>query len=421
MEKQKQFHDREHRFTASDLAGMNVTFTRSADPDEILHAEMLDFSKRGLKLKVPVNLHFEEKILIKIVVDEYEIWFDGEGSVRHIREDGEQSWIVGCAIAPTIRDEVIADLARASGKERRKFPRIKVYGEATIQHEGHASKRPAYIENISESGFCVLTPIEIPDGSRIKVEVQDRTFQYYSVGAVTHWQVSAEGGFKTGCSFADTSGYKQMLKCVSEQNEAMQGKEPAISRFVLTMAVATMLVPPFISLLWQSNSSDGRASAVNVAAVKQADPMASSMTVTHGIDQPSIKQLPAKVVPNEVSKSPSAMKTRPKNGTESAAVLPKPKKNVELAKQQTQPTQFANQPQEKDTPIDDEPIALNSPTRSLSPMREWVDNSGQFRIKAELIAVNDDSIEIRKEDGSIKTVPLDRLSREDLQYLFRVK
>jgi len=49
--------------------------------------------------------------------------------------------------------------------------------------------------------------------------------------------------------------------------------------------------------------------------------------------------------------------------------------------------------------------------------REWTDATGKFKIEAELIAVRNDKVILEKPDGSVITVPLDKLSAADQEFL----
>jgi len=54
---------------------------------------------------------------------------------------------------------------------------------------------------------------------------------------------------------------------------------------------------------------------------------------------------------------------------------------------------------------------------SASQAREWVDATGKFRIEAELVAVRGDKVILEKQDGSLATVPIARLSDKDQTFL----
>ncbi len=49
--------------------------------------------------------------------------------------------------------------------------------------------------------------------------------------------------------------------------------------------------------------------------------------------------------------------------------------------------------------------------------RQWTDGTGVFTVEAELVEVSGDSVRLRKPDGQVVTVPLDRLSAADRDYL----
>jgi len=54
------------------------------------------------------------------------------------------------------------------------------------------------------------------------------------------------------------------------------------------------------------------------------------------------------------------------------------------------------------------------------PLRHWSDNSGQFRVKARLILVLDGKVRLLKETGRTTTVPTERLSPADREYVAEV-
>lgn len=52
--------------------------------------------------------------------------------------------------------------------------------------------------------------------------------------------------------------------------------------------------------------------------------------------------------------------------------------------------------------------------------RTWTDTTGQFSVEAELVDVDGDSVKLRRNDGSIISVPLTKFSAEDKQYLAKL-
>ena len=49
--------------------------------------------------------------------------------------------------------------------------------------------------------------------------------------------------------------------------------------------------------------------------------------------------------------------------------------------------------------------------------REWVDNTGHYRVEAEFLRLAESQVHLRKADGKVIAVPLNRLSEQDLQEL----
>ena len=82
---------------------------------------MLDFSRKGVKLLLPISVRFEETVKLDFEFKNTDLApYSGLAQIRHIRDDGEDGWQVGCSVQPSIGDEVIAHLASSSGKERRR-------------------------------------------------------------------------------------------------------------------------------------------------------------------------------------------------------------------------------------------------------------------------------------------------------------
>src|SRR4029079_17003666 len=54
---------------------------------------------------------------------------------------------------------------------------------------------------------------------------------------------------------------------------------------------------------------------------------------------------------------------------------------------------------------------------ALALGREWMDASGKFKIEAELVAVRNGKAILEKPDGSVITVPVDKLSPADQEFL----
>ncbi len=65
--------------------------------------------------------------------------------------------------------------------------------------------------------------------------------------------------------------------------------------------------------------------------------------------------------------------------------------------------------------------AADAAIATASGVRTWSDTTGKFRIEAELVKVEDGKVELKRKDGQNVTVPLDKLSKDDQDYLAQQK
>lgn len=64
-------------------------------------------------------------------------------------------------------------------------------------------------------------------------------------------------------------------------------------------------------------------------------------------------------------------------------------------------------------------VAAQSGDAESPSSRTWTDATGQFRVEAELLAVADGKVQLKKSDGSVVSVPLEKLSQADRDFLTR--
>jgi hypothetical protein len=50
-------------------------------------------------------------------------------------------------------------------------------------------------------------------------------------------------------------------------------------------------------------------------------------------------------------------------------------------------------------------------------LRTWTDTTGKFNVEAEFVSIVGDKVQLKKKDGSVLSVPLDKLSKEDREFL----
>lgn len=360
-ESESNYVPRAPRFEVSDGSDVVVSVTRTgADEDANIAAELVDISQHGAKLRVPINMQFEESLQLEIDVLGTDLNYHGVASVRHIRSLNDENWIVGCAIAPPLSDETFSYLATAAGKERRRFRRLPIAAEATIRRQAQSEGCEATLHNLSSGGFCCSSPMYYEVGELVQLTIVDTDGEPRTIEARICWQVDGPDGSIVGCQFSSQDSYAELCACLSEQPiqepSTTREAEPT-SRLVLTAAVLAIFAPPLMTLMFQTKQVS--AEATQPALVVGAE------------EKPAVEVIANAEEICEETKLESA---------------PPPEPSLTVAAEQ-------------------------------SSYREWVDNTGKHRTKARLIDATDEHIVLEKTNGKQANVPWRRLSDSDREFV----
>lgn len=257
MEKKTDFIKREQRFSLEDLHGVNVVVRRADGDTEEVHAKLMDFSRNGIKLRMPVNVQFEEILLVRIEFDNSSLSYLGEASVRHMRsDDGNKTFQVGCRVEPAIPDCVVEYLAENSGKERRANQRTAVQVDAILIRQGNVEESVARILNYSEGGFAAWVPSENTVNEGIRLKIMNPHGDSQTVSGRILWQEPAkEGGYRVGCRFTEAKSFEKLLTCVPVPLYQRIAIEDKVKWYVIAAALLALLLPPAALLLFQSDET----------------------------------------------------------------------------------------------------------------------------------------------------------------------
>ncbi len=483
---QKLYLEREHRFSVVDLKNISVSVQRSEENGgEECSADLLDFSRKGVKLLLPISVRFEETVKLDFKFQNSEITYSGLAQIRHIRSDENQGWQVGCSVQPSIADEVISFLASSSGKERRRHPRIPVSGQGTLQRQGETEATKVKLQNISEGGFCLSVPNHHNVGERVKLEILNWEDELQVIDSEIRWQVSTLLGYFVGCSFTEVDGFEKIANCVVETRP----RSSSINRFVMALAIVTMLLPSMVYLMTYSNDSFAKAEMTPTADLNINDPKPTFIPLrdrpVQSVNPQGIEDLNGdqRSTPSNIdrtSHSPDLPVTQNPVNTqlEDSEILMSEFPSGEFPGQEFSVAEFpfvqfpfAEMPKNEMPdpefpfavhPFGEQPIAtsafpindpfpntfieitpkngLNQPLtvdkhgpqpempteqtdfaaiKVRAPLRMWTDDSGLYRIEAALVKILKDTIELRSFDGTLKTVPINRLCAEDREYLLQ--
>ena len=62
-------------------------------------------------------------------------------------------------------------------------------------------------------------------------------------------------------------------------------------------------------------------------------------------------------------------------------------------------------------------VTVDQPKASAAPSRTWTDATGKFRTEAEYLGLDDGKVKLKKANGKVITVPLEKLSEADQEYV----
>lgn len=198
---------RAQRFRVSNLDSIYATIERECGrAPASLEAIPIDISEGGSKLRVGTALSFEEPITLILGCVEGPLRLTLSCRVAWLREEWENSWLIGCQFIPNLPSEALEEMFCSGVIERRQFPRYPVDGEASVQWELQSTSYSARPVDISESGFCIRCSQAAQIGQRMRLSIgpgQSRT----TLQAKVQWCLELDQSFLVGCAFVDRESY----------------------------------------------------------------------------------------------------------------------------------------------------------------------------------------------------------------------
>lgn len=253
MQQEQSFINREKRFEIIDKAGFDTIVSRAGSEDGLFYAELIDFSRSGMKLNVPFFARFDEILKIHFDFKNCDFSYSGNLRVRHIRTIDENTWQVGCSSDPPLPEDLVSHFAEQNEQERRRFRRIDADGEGLLRREGSVATCEAQVINVSEGGFCLEIPRSHDIGERVDLSFPELD-QEETIGGRVRWQKAVQGGFRVGCSFTNAESYDAIKKCVvmeSGQQEPLDSFSP----WLIAAALLAMLLPSLTYFLVHHGTS----------------------------------------------------------------------------------------------------------------------------------------------------------------------
>lgn len=369
------FVSRRPRILLNESQSARVSLWRDGEAQgEEFPAEMIDISSGGTKLQVTTCLRFEESVRLRIEIPSVDLNCYVLASVRHIRPAGEGRWIVGCSVHPPLDEKAVARLAMQIGSDRRHFQRQPISMPVSVSRQLGLFDSDGDMINLSAGGFCIQLREPCTAGERIRVVLPDAAGRETAIMAGAQWQLKLSGGFLVGCKFLRAEDYHVVRAAAGEpvENKAEPAK-PAEPEPSLWPAAALLACAPIaMVVLLETNWAPPAAVAIPPA-------------VRQDIASPQIAD---EAAVGAQDSQPAAAEEDPRPA--SAAKAPGVGSNA----------------------------AGDTPAGGAEPeLREWTDSTGQFRVRAVLLAIDDGQVRLRREDGREVFVPIEKLSDADVAYV----
>ena len=245
---EKKFVQREKRFEVGPIKNFEAVVCRGESDETVFFADLLDFSKSGLKFRLPFCARFDEKLKIRLSFKNSEIQYHGCGRVRHIRNTDVNRWIVGCSIEPGLSDQIVGFLAESTQQERRRNPRLDVNSVGALSRQGQLEEITAQIRNVSKGGFCLLVGESHELGSQVNFTIDNRIGYQEKIPARIRWQKKIGDGFLIGLAYAENDSYERLVDCLEMPGQSSNSLE-SISWQMVVCALIAMLLPSLSYLL----------------------------------------------------------------------------------------------------------------------------------------------------------------------------
>jgi len=214
----------EPRYKVRNIEFVDVTVRQDSGTTDAALAEVRDLSRGGASLVVTRPLQFQEALLIKLESAKLGLDLSISAEVCWIRSLDEGRWLLGCSFAPPLPPESLEKLFVSGLLERRSYRRHQTRMAVTAQWELDTNVLPAFLWDISEGGFCILSPQPSKTGRRVLICAQGAN-EVVQIPAKTQWEMKVGDGWVVGCEFATREGYSLVQKLQSQTRGEHKGSE----------------------------------------------------------------------------------------------------------------------------------------------------------------------------------------------------
>ncbi len=239
----EQHPSREARYPVLQGRRIGVTIVRDTSPPDTIEANLVDVSRKGVKLLVADCPSMEEAVVLNLAVPEIGLDLSVDAQICWTRTAPNDAWHLGCVLNPELPEELLTDLAVQGYLQRRRDPRYPIDLSATMRCEGSLDPVPARVLDYSVGGFRLESSHRAAPGRRLLVRFDEGPACRDLVVAKTMWQAQTDSGHQMGCTFVNREGHR-IFQEVLRKAQGGSAADPAAgrqrSRWLLLALAATV-------------------------------------------------------------------------------------------------------------------------------------------------------------------------------------
>lgn len=217
----------EPRFETRNPETVRVTIGEvGTDGGVAAQGKLSDISRGGAKLIVSQRLPMQASVCMRLENPELQLDLTITGEVCWIVPAEGEGFAIGCTFVPDLPTDILEKLFACGLLERRIFSRRALRVPAKARWEMEPNPTDAFLWDLSEGGFCVLSPQPRTPGKRVLVTVTSGDKEAY-IPAKTQWGMKVGEGYVVGCEFVSKDGYLMLrdLENTAQHAPRIESKE----------------------------------------------------------------------------------------------------------------------------------------------------------------------------------------------------
>ena len=210
---------REPRFDFRKNAVVQISMqTAEGQLTAVAQGHLCDISRGGAKLIVDEPVALQSSVVMRLSNTELHLDLEITGEVCWMVPAPDEGFAIGCTFVPDLPGEILEKLFSTGLLERRIFRRRALKVSAVAKWELEATATDAFLWDLSEGGFCVLSPLARKPGRRLLLTVEAENGRI-EIPAKTQWELKVGDGYVVGCEFVNKDGYLLLRDLEQEATE----------------------------------------------------------------------------------------------------------------------------------------------------------------------------------------------------------